>query len=193
MVYVELSFAGFTVNSDTLPDNSIEHLLRLGFSTAIKNSIAGVKAGVLGNGANPWSDDDIANEAQRLGIGNAKRNEETAALICAAIQREMFESIVSGVARKGRTSSPRMSDDEKLRETIAIEQLTALAKKSGKPLPKRSKPEERAAFTELLAKALASEKVSQNDGLTFAQRVEKEFKVRKKAASAISDDFDDLI
>ena len=55
----QLSFAGFNVNSANLPENSIEHLLQLGFSTAIKNSIAGVKAGVLGNGANPWSDDEI--------------------------------------------------------------------------------------------------------------------------------------
>ena len=59
-----LSFAGFTVDSANLPENSIAHLMQLGFSTAIKNSIAGVKAGVLGNGATPWSDDDIANRSE---------------------------------------------------------------------------------------------------------------------------------
>ena len=59
MVSIILSFAGHSVDSASLPSNSLEHLLQLGFSTAIKNSIAGVKAGILGNGANPWSDDDI--------------------------------------------------------------------------------------------------------------------------------------
>jgi len=184
MVYVELSFAGFSTSTNALPENSIAHLLQLGFSTAIKNSIAGVKAGVLGNGANPWSDDDIANEGQRFGIANATRNEETAALICAAIQREMFESIASGVARKGRTSSPRMSDDDKLRQSVAVEMLSNIAKAKGKALPKRSKPEEKAAFDEMLAKALLNEK--------FAAAVEKEFLARKKKAAQAIDGLDDI-
>ena len=79
-----LQFAGFSIESNQLPENSIAHLMQLGFSTAIKNSIAGVKAGIMGNGANPWSDDDIASECSRLGVNMASlsgRDEETAAAI----------------------------------------------------------------------------------------------------------------
>lgn len=197
MVNVDLSFAGFETNTRDLPEASVAHLLQLGFSTKIKNAIAGVKAGILSNTSkNPWSDDDILAECSRLGIDQHTlngRDEKTANAICDALQREMFDSIVSGVARASRSSRPRLSDDDKLREAIAIEKLTALAKQSGKALPKRSKPEEKAAFADLLSKAMASTKVSPKDGLTFAQRVEKDFKARKKAAESVSDDFDDLI
>ena len=179
-----LSFAGFTVDSANLPENSIAHLMQLGFSTAIKNSIAGVKAGVLGNGASPWSDDDIANESTRIGLTRYGRDEETAAAICAAIQREMFESILSGVARKSRASSPRMSDDDKLRRGIAIELLENVAKAKGKALPKRSKPDEKEAFEAFLANALQNAK--------FAAAVEKEFNDRKRKAAKQSDDFADI-
>jgi hypothetical protein len=179
-----LSFAGFNVNSANLPENSIAHLMQLGFSTAIKNSIAGVKAGIMGNGANPWSDDDIAAECNRLAITGGGRDEETAAKICAAIQREMFESIVSGVARKSRASSPRMSDDDKMRRAIAIELLENVAKAKGKALPKRSKPEEKEAFETFLANALQNAK--------FAAAVEKEFSDRKRKAAKQSDDFADI-
>lgn len=178
-----LSFAGFSIASSDLPENSIAHLMQLGFSTAIKNSIAGVKAGVLSNGANPWSDDDIAAECSRLGIQGG-RDEETAAAICAAMQRDMFESIVSGVARKGRASSPRLSDDDKLRRTIAIELLENVAKAKGKALPKRSKPDEKEAFETFLANALQNAK--------FAAAVEKEFTDRKRKAAKQSDDFADI-
>jgi len=179
----QLSFAGFNVDSSSLPENSVAHLLQLGFSTAIKNSIAGVKAGILGNGANPWSDDDIANECSRLNITGG-RDEETAAAICAAIQRDMFESIVSGAARKSRTSSPRMSDDDKLRRAIAIELLENVAKAKGKALPKRSKPEEKEQFEAFLSNALQNAK--------FAAAVDKEFTDRKRKAAKQSDDFADI-
>jgi hypothetical protein len=184
MSSINLSFAGFNVNSAELPENSIEHLLQLGFSTAIKNSIAGVKAGVLGNGANPWSDDDIANECNRLAITGGGRDEETAAKICAAIQQDMFKSIVSGEARKSRASSPRMSDDDKLRRTIAIELLENVAKAKGKALPKRSKPDEKEAFEAFLSNALQNEK--------FFAAVAKEFSDRKRKAAKQSDDFADI-
>lgn len=187
MVNVDLSFAGFATNAAILPDASVAHLLRLGFSTAIKNSIAGVKAGILGNGANPWSDDDILAECSRLGIDQHTlngRDEKTAAAICAAIQAEMFDSIVSGVARASRASKPRMSDDDKLRNAIAIEMLSNIAKAKGKALPKRSKPDEKAAFDEMLSRALANEK--------FAAAVEKEFLARKKKASQAIDGLDDI-
>jgi len=131
MVNCDLSFAGFTTNANALPEASLHHLVQLGFSTAIKNSIAGVKAGILGNGANPWSDDDIQSAIFQYKIDAhtmSGRDDVTAAAICAAIQREMFESILSGVTRKGRSSSPRMSDDEKLRRAIATEFLDNMAK-----------------------------------------------------------------
>ena len=185
MSSINLSFAGFNVNSANLPENSIEHLLQLGFSTAIKNSIAGVKAGVLGNGANPWSDDDIAAECTRLAITGGGRDEETAAKICAAIQQDMFNSIVSGEARKSRASSPRLSDDDKLRRTIAIELLENVAKAKGKALPKRSKPDEKEAFEAFLANALQNAK--------FAAAVEKEFIQTKKTAAKYADDLADLV
>ena len=184
MSSINLSFAGFNVESSDLPENSIAHLMQLGFSTAIKNSIAGVKAGILGNGANPWSDDDITAECNRLAITGGGRDEETAAKICAAIQREMFESIISGVARKSRTSSPRMSDDDKLRRAIAIELLENVAKAKGKALPKRSKPEEKEQFEAFLSNALQNAK--------FAAAVEKEFTDRKRKAAKQSDDFADI-
>lgn len=184
MVSINLSFAGFSVESSNLPANSVEHLLRLGFSTAIKNSIAGVKAGILGNGASPWSDEDIKAEAERIGLTTYGRDESTAGAICAAIQRDMFESIVSGVARQSRASKPRMSDDEKLRQTIAIEMLSNIAKAKGKALPKRSKPDEKAAFDEMLSRAIGNEK--------FAAAVEKEFVARKKKAAQSIDGLDDI-
>ena len=187
MVSINLSFAGHSIDATALPQNSLEHLLQLGFSTAIKNSIAGVKAGILGTGASPWSDDDILAECSRLGIDQHTlngRDEKTAAAICAAIQKEMFDSIVSGVARKGRVSSPRMSDDDKLRQSVAIEMLSNIAKAKGKALPKRSKPDEKAAFDEMLSRALANEK--------FATAVEKEFLARKKKAAQSIDGLDDI-
>ena len=184
MSSINLTFAGFSVETSALPENSISHLLQLGFSTAIKNSIAGVKAGILGNGASPWSDEDIANEAARIGLANPGRDEETAAAICAAIQKEMYESILSGVARKGRASSPRLSDDDKLRRNVAIELLENVAKAKGKALPKRSKPDEKAAFETFLQNALTNDK--------FATAVEKEFNERKRKASKQADAFDDI-
>jgi len=183
MVNVDLSFAGFETNAATLPAASVAHLLRLGFSTAIKNSIAGVKAGILGNGANPWSDDDIKAECARIGISGT-RDEATAHAICAAMQREMFESIVSGIARASRASKPRLSDDDKLRQSVAIEMLSNIAKAKGKALPKRSKSDEKAAFDEMLSKALQNEK--------FASAVEKEFFARKKKANQAIDGLDDI-
>ena len=184
MSSINLSFAGFSVETSSLPENSISHLLQLGFSTAIKNSIAGVKAGIMGNGASPWSDEDIANEAARYGIANAGRDEETAAAICAAIQKDMFESILSGVARKGRASSPRLSDDDKLRRNVAIELLENVAKAKGKALPKRSKPDEKAAFEEFLSNALANAK--------FAAAVDKEFADRKRKLAKQAEGLEDL-
>ena len=96
----------------------------------------------------------------------------------------LFRSILSGVARKSRASSPRMSDDDKLRRGIAIELLENVAKAKGKALPKRSKPDEKEAFEQFLANALQNAK--------FAAAVEKEFADRKRKAAKQSDDFADI-
>lgn len=179
MVNVTLAYGKHTVESNALPKVSIEHLLRLGFSTALKNSIAGVKAGVLGNGSNPWSDADIELEAKRIELATYGRDEATAIAICEAMQSDMFNSIVTGEARKTRLSTIRLSNDDKLRRDIAIELLEKWSKEKGKALPKRTKPDEKAAFEDLLAKA--SEK--------WSATIEKEFKARKGKKF----DLDDLI
>ena len=183
---ITLSFAGHSVEWDALPESSQVALANLGFSTKIKNSIAGMKAGILGTskGTN-WTDEEIAEEAARLGLSTFGRDESTAEAICAAAQREMFDAICSGIESSSRRGGPRQSPDDKLRREIAIETLEAQAKKQGKALPKRSKKDEREAFDELLAK------VMQND--RFAAIVEKEFADRKKKADKVTFDFGDLI
>ena len=178
---ITLSYASFSVSTDALPAKSLEHLVQLGFSTAIKNSIAGVKAGILGNGASPWSDDDIKAEAERIGLASYYRDEETAKAICDAMQREMFESIVSGETRATRSRSPKLSDDDKLRRSIAIELLERWAKGKGKELPKRTKADEKEAFETLLAKASGQ----------WADKIESEFKARKKKLASL--DLDDIM
>jgi len=180
-----LSFNGFNIDVESLPQQSIAALLALGFSTKIKNAIAGVKAGVLGTGSTPWSLDDIEREGARAGVSKPMADEKTALAICALYQREMYESILTGIAPASRSSAPRMSEDDKLRRAIAIEMLEAWAKQQGRALPKRSKPEEKEAFNAYLSKALEKPK--------FASAVEKEFSSRKAKASKALDGLDDLI
>jgi hypothetical protein len=178
-----LSFAGHSVDWASLPDNSKIALATLGFSTKIKNSIAGVRKGIMGEGANPWSDDDLKAEAEKIGLAEFGRNDATADAICANMQKEMFDAIVAGISHAERGGGkPRLTDDEKLRQTIAVELFTGAAKAQGKTLPKRSKPDEKAAFEALLAKAF--------ERPAFAAAVEKEFKRRKGAKAA--DGLDDL-
>lgn len=179
-----LAFQNFDVIVSDLPEQSIAALLQLGFSTKIKNAIAGTRAGILGTGATPWPYAQIESEGIRAGVAEYMlgSNEETANAVCALYQREMFESILSGIAPANRSSAPRLSDDDKLRRTVAIELLESWAKQQGRALPKRSKPEEKKAFDEYLAKALDKPK--------FASAVEKEF-TRRKAAK--SPDLDDLL
>ena len=149
MTNTTLAFQGFSINTNDLPPQSIDALLQLGFSTKIKNAIAGVKAGVLGTGANPWSHDQIEREALRAGLTTWGPNESTAQAICELYQHEMFESIKTGIAPQSASSAPRLSDDDKLRRTIAIDMLEAWAKQQNRALPKRSKPEEKEAFNEI--------------------------------------------
>jgi hypothetical protein len=180
-----LSFAGFSCDWSDLPENSKAALAALGFSTKIKNAIAGVKAGVKGEGKNPWSDDDLASEAARIGLTTWGRDDATADAITAAMQKEMFAAILSGdLSSTRRTAAPRLSDDDKLRQSIATELLVNAAKAKGKELPKRSKPDEKEAFAALLAKALSDDR--------FAKAVEKEFTDRKKKAAKALEGLDDL-
>jgi len=177
-----LQFQSFAVNADELPQQSIDALLQLGFSTKIKNAIAGVRAGILGTGATPWSQDDIHDAAVDAGLSTWGANDDTAQAICDHYQRQMFESILTGIAPQ-RASAARISPDEKLRRTIAVEMLEAWARQQGRALPKRSKPDEKEAFNAYLAKALEKPK--------FAAAVEKEF-TRRKATKGV-DSLDDLL
>jgi len=178
-----LQFQSFAVNADELPQQSIDALLQLGFSTKIKNAIAGVRAGVLGTGATPWSHDQIEREAIRAGLSTWGADDHTAQAICDLYQKEMFNSILTGIAPQRASSAPRLSDDDKLRRTVAVEMLEAWARQQGRALPKRSKPDEKEAFNAYLAKALEKPK--------FAAAVEKEF-TRRKATKGV-DSLDDLL
>ena len=180
-----LAFNGFEANVSDLPEQSIAALLQLGFSTKIKNAIAGTRAGIMGTGSSPWAYDLIESEGLQAGVKSPGANEETANAVCAMYQREMFESVLSGIAPASRSSAPRMSEDDKLRRAIAVEMLEAWAKAQGRALPKRSKPDEKEAFNAYLAKALEKPK--------FASAVEKEFSSRKAKAAKALDGLDDLI
>lgn len=176
-----LSFDGFVVTVGDLPDNSVAALLALGFSTKIKNAVAGVKAGVLGTSKDEkarWSDEELAEMAGELGLTEFGRDDATANAIVAHIKAEMFESIKSGIERAGRTARPRLSPEDKLRREIAIEKLEAFFESKNAKLPRRSNKDEREAFETLLANALAKP--------GFAKDVENEFKARIKARKATS-------
>jgi len=180
-----LSFAGFETTWDHLPDNSKKALAILGFSTKIKNAIAGVKAGVLGTSKDPWTPEEVAEAAQDAGLSTWGNDDATANAIAAFLQSRMFEAILSGVEPSTRGRKPAMTDEEKLRRECAIFVLEAIAKEQKKPLPKRSKKEDKDAFEELLARALASTKPMAS-GKTFAQTVDAEVAARKRNAAKMA-------
>jgi hypothetical protein len=176
MENLKLSFAGHEIAWNDLPDNSKAALAVLGFSTKIKNSIAGVKAGILGTAKEPWTQEQIDETAKEYGIEPLRDGqpvEPFVKAICEAIQADMFQSIVNGIDASTRRGGTRLSDDEKLRRAIEIEFLENAAKAKGKALPKRSKPDEKEAFEQFLSKARENEK--------FSAAVEKEFAKRKGA------------
>jgi hypothetical protein len=182
-----LSFDGYTVTVGELPDNSLAALLALGFSTKIKNAVAGVKAGVLGTSKDEkarWSDEDISEIAAEIGLAEFSRDDATANAIAAHLKGEMFESIKSGIERAARSGRPRLSPEDKLRREVAIEKLEAVFAASNAKLPRRSNKDERDAFETILAKALSKP--------GFAAQVEKEFKARLKARSAVAIDESEL-
>lgn len=179
-----LSFAGHSIDWSALPENSKAALAVLGFSTKIKNSIAGVKAGILGTAKEPWSTEEVEAAAAEYGLVTVLESGDMDAFakaVCDAMQAEMFSAIVSGIDASSRRGGTRLSDDEKLRRSIEIELLENAAKAKGATLPKRSKAEEKDAFEAFLAKARANEK--------FAAAVEKEF-TKRKSAKAVDLDFD---
>lgn len=173
-----LEFNGHTVRVGDLPETSIAALLSLGFSTKLKNSHAGVKAGILGtNPETAWSPEEIEEEAREAGLDVWGSNEATADALCAHYQRKMFEAILSGIEPSQRKrGGPRLNPDDKLRKEIAIAALEKVAAKAGKALPKRSgKNADIKAFEELLAEYLAVP--------AFSDYVEKEFAKRKKESA----------
>ncbi len=185
-----LEFAGLSTPAMDLPAVSLEYLLRLGFSTAIKNVHAGVKAAVLGTakGDANWSDEDLAAEAQAAGLAEWGHDEATADALIAFYQRQKLADLLAGEisARRGGGGKPRATPDDKLRREIAIQFLEASAKEKGKTLPKRSDKKDGGAeaFEALLAKALAVP--------AFEKNVEKEFAARKKSAAATVEGLDDI-
>ena len=186
----DLSFAGFTTSYDELPDNSKKALMILGYTTKIKNSTAGMPAGIMGTSKNPkdqWTDEEITEAAQEAGLTTWGRDEETVAALCKKTQSDMFDAIIQGVepsTKRGR--APKLSDDEKLHREVAIDMMEKAFKEKGRVMPKRSKKEEKEAFEELLSRALAVE--------GFAEKVEAEFKARKKRLEAATgDDLDGVI
>lgn len=175
-----LSFAGHSIDWAALPDSSKEALAALGFSTKIKNSIAGLKAAILQTSTNQkawWSDEDCAEAADDYGIralwDSEGRGDKFAEAVCEAVQGEMFDAIVKGIEPSARRGGKRLSDDEKLRRSIEIELLEKAAKAKGKTIPKRSKPDEKDAFEALLVRAREDAK--------FSAAVAKEFEKRKNA------------
>lgn len=187
MVNINLDFAGFSSDFAALPLVTQEHLVRLGWSTAIKNAKAGIVAGVRGDSKDPWSEEDIA-AAYKEATGNewGGDREEAAAVIADYAQKAKFEALLSGDISTRGPRGPRMTPDEKLRREIAIEKIEASAKANKITLPKRSGKDEaeKAKFEALLAKAFARE--------DFAKAVEKEFNARKKVAPLdLGDIFDE--
>lgn len=179
-----LSFAGHEITWNELPENSKVALATLGFSTKLKNSIAGLNKAVKGEGGAAWSDEDRAEAAADFGLVTVLESGDLDAFakaVCDAKQAEMFEAIRSGIDPSSRRGGTRLSDDEKLRLSIEIEVLEKAFKAKGATLPKRSKPEEKDAFAAVLEKARGKE--------NFVAAVEKEF-AKRKNAKAIDLDLD---
>lgn len=185
-----LSFGSHSIDWDALPDQSKKALAVLGFSTKLQNCIAGKAKAILGQGAQAWSADDCAEEAEEFGLlalwGEVGQTEPFARALCAAMQSRQFEAIASGIEPKARGGrKPKLSEAEQTRRAVAIDLLSAKAKAQGKALPKRSSKDEKAAFEEFVSKALSHE--------AFAKAVEKEIAERAKKAAKPDFDLDELL
>ena len=171
-----LSFAGHEIAWNDLPENSKAALAVLGFSTKIKNSIAGLNKAIKGEGGAAWTDEDRAEAAEDFGLVTVLESGDLDAFakaVCDAKQAEMFEAIKSGIDHSSRRGGARLSEDDKLRLAIEIEILEKAAKAKGVTLPKRSKADEKEAFAKVLENARAKP--------NFAEAVSKEFTKRKNA------------
>jgi hypothetical protein len=142
-----LSYGDWKVeDAKALPVASMKHLFNLGFSTALKNSIAGVKAGLKGESKtedNNWTDEEIVAYLAEKNISaeGDLRSDEVVSKILAAYQKEMFESILSGnigLGGRGGPRGPRLSPDEKLLREVAIWYLERLVQQLGKAMPKNT-------------------------------------------------------
>jgi hypothetical protein len=188
MKNVTLSFAGFSTDWDSLPDSSKEALAILGYTTRMKNSYAGWKANITHTGKTPatyWTPEEIAEAAREAGLTSWGNDAATADALIAHRLQEELNAILSGIAVSTRGRKPAMSDDEKLLRECKIFVLEGIAKQQNKPLPKRSKPEDKAAFESLLERAFNSTNKLKS-GKTFAETVDAEFKARKKNAEKLA-------
>lgn len=173
---IELSFQGLTTQSDALPENSLKALLVLGYTTKLKNVTAGLAAAMQHTGKNDkafWEESDYTEAAEQFGLlsvlsEHGTTSNEFVAAVADAMRREMFDAILNGVEpTSSRGRKPKMSEDDKLRESITHELLVAYAKNKGMTLPTKTKEKEE--YAKLFDMAAAK----------WADTIEKEFKTRK--------------
>lgn len=184
---VELSFQGLVTQSDGLPENSLKALLVLGYTTKLKNVTAGLAAAMQHVGKNDkafWEESDYADAAEQFGLRSVldefgPKSAEFVKAVADAMRQEMYEAILSGVEPStARGRKPKMSEDDKMRETITHEWLVRYAKSKNMAMPTKTKDKEEYAKMFNLA------------SVKWADDIEKEFKARK--AKALKLDLADL-
>ena len=95
----KLSYNGHEIAIVDLPESSVNALLALGFSTKIKNSVAGLVPAILGKSKNDeahWSEDDIADGMSEIDWSDNDDLEGFAKAYADYVQGQMFEAIVNG-------------------------------------------------------------------------------------------------
>jgi hypothetical protein len=156
----KLVYNGHEIDSVDLPEVSINALLALGFSTKIKNSVAGLIPAILGKSKNDdahWTDDDLASGMSEIEWEDDADLEGFAKAYAEYVQGKMFEAIVSGDLSAATARSPRASGPEKVFAQVAREMLKSFVESKGKKLPRNVKAnpekgiEASTAYTDLLA------------------------------------------
>lgn len=178
----KLSFETYTVDDyRTLPPQSVERLINLGFSTALKNSKAGL--GVTGLGK--WSEDELATEHKTHGTSTI---EELSAKMGKAATDKQFAAIMSGTAvtRAGGTRGPRAVGIEAYIKTLAEAEVLRIAVEYNKKHPSAKMH----APTKAKDMAAAVERVKTNRPATWALILE-EAKRQMDVASKLSAESDD--
>ena len=113
----KLSYNGHEIAIADLPESSVNALLALGFSTKIKNSVAGLVPAILGKSKNDeahWSEDDIADGMSEIDWSDSDDLEGFAKAYADYVQGQMFEAIVNGDLATARTGAARVSGPEKV-------------------------------------------------------------------------------